>query len=258
MLLWNKTAIITGASRGLGRQIAKSFVKEGVNVVLVSRSEDEINDLVTELNINGERALAACADIRVSENVKMVVAETVKNFGHIDILINNAGTNYISSIALSDETKWQEVINTNLIGTYICCKHVIRQMLKQHKGRIVNIASISAHKGVPFCSAYSASKAGILGLTRSFAVELGKEDISVNAVCPGAIEGYLSEHARGEWTRIYGVSPKQFQQKLKETIPRKRFIKIKDVIQLITFLSSDSIKDITGQAINVDGGGGIS
>ena len=259
MPLTNKVAIITGASQGLGRELATHFVNEGARVVLVSRSATKIHQLAEELNGKGEeRVVAACCDIRHSEKVKETVTNTVKKFGSVDILINNAGTNYISSVALSDEYRWKEVIETNLVGTYICCRHVVRQMLQQRQGRIVNIASIAANKGVPFCSAYSASKAALLGLTRSLAIELGKENISVNAICPGAIEGYLSEHARGEWARIYGISPEQFQKRLKESIPQKMFINIKEVIRLIAFLASDSNRNITGQAINIDGGSSIS
>lgn len=257
MVLKDKIAIITGGGRGLGLEIARGFVQEGAKVALAARNEMEIRKSAEELNRGDKRVTAIKADVSNAEDVRVLVKEVIERLGRIDILINNVGINYISNIVLSDDVKWHKVIETNLIGTSLCCKYAIKHMLKQHYGRIVNISSTAAKLGVPFCSAYSASKAGILGLTRSLAVELARENISINAICPGPIEGYLSEHTRGEWVKLFGVSSEEFQKRMREGIPRKKFIRVGDVVKLVIFLSSDLIGDLTGQAINIDGGSTI-
>jgi NAD(P)-dependent dehydrogenase (short-subunit alcohol dehydrogenase family) len=257
-MLSNKTAIVTGAGKGLGQEIAKAFAAKGASVVLVSKTPEGVNELARELNTLGRSSIAICADIRKAESVQELVRQALEAFGRIDILINNAGISYISSVALSDESRWKEVIDTNVIGTYLCCKYVGKKMLAQRRGQIVNVSSIAAQKGVPFCSAYSASKAAIIGLTRTMAVELARHEISVNAVCPGPIEGLLSEHARGEWAKMYGFSSEEFQKNLMAGIPNRRFVNVQDVVETIAFLASDSAKDITGQSICIDGGSSIA
>lgn len=254
MLLKDTIAIITGASCGLGREIALRFSAEGASLALVARTASKVGELAHEINCNGGTALAVPADITNGQSVRYMVDTTIKHFGRIDALVNNAGTHYTSSALLSNPEHWKSVIDTNLFGTFLCCRYVLKHMLLQRRGKIVNMASTSAKMGVAFCTAYSASKAGVVGLTRSLAVEVAKENISVNAVCPGPVEGFLSEHARGEWARIFGLKPEDFQQRIREGIPKKKFINVENVISLVVMLASDNFRDITGQAINVDGG----
>jgi len=244
MLLANRVAIVTGASGALGRAIAATLSAEGATVVVnYVRNAQAAEELVAQLENSGGRALAVQADVSTPEGAEMLVKATVEAFGKVDILVNNAGITRDMLLMRMKEEEWDAVIDTNLKGVFLCTKAVTRPMLKARYGRIINIGSVSGLLGVAGQVNYSAAKAGMIGLTRAVARELGSRGVTCNCVAPGAIEaGMLLE-----------LSQDQRQAYLKQ-IPLERFGKPEDVGQAVAFLAGPGGDYITGQTLAVDGG----
>jgi 3-oxoacyl-[acyl-carrier protein] reductase len=241
--LSGKTAIVTGASKGIGKSIAIKLALCGAKISLVARNKKNL-DLVRNTIINsGGEAQSFVGDVTNFESFSTIVSQTIKNWNKIDILINNAGITKDNIILRMSEEEWQNVIDTNLKGCFNSIKSITRHMIKNKNGRIINITSVIGQIGNAGQSNYAASKAGIIGLTKSLAKELGSRNITINSVAPGYIET--------EMTRKLNINIKE---KLTTSIPLGRLGKTEDVANLVCFLASDEASYITGQTINVDGG----
>ncbi len=243
-MLTGKTAIVTGASRGIGRQIAKTLAEQGASVIVnYCGSEQAANETVEQITVSGGTAKAYRADVSDYTQAEDMMNDVVKEYGRIDILINNAGITRDNLILKMNDDDFMKVINTNLTGTFNCVKHASKIMLKQKYGRIVNMASIVGIYGNAGQANYAASKAGVIGLTKSVAKELGSRNITVNAIAPGYIGTDMTESL-----------PDAAKEKITSAIAMKRMGTVEDVANLAAFLASDHASYITGQVIGVDGG----
>ena len=244
MNLSGKVALVTGASRGIGRQIAVTLAGYGAAVIVnYNGSEAKAAEAVEEIAANGGTAEAIQCSVSDYEKAGEMISGIVKKYGHLDIVVNNAGITRDNLIMKMSEEDFDAVIDTNLKGAFNCTKHVARQMLKQKSGRIINISSVSGVMGNAGQANYCASKAGLIGLTKSVARELGSRGITVNAVAPGFIK-----------TEMTDVLPEDVKKATGEQIPLKRFGETKDIAETVAFLASEGAAYITGQVISVDGG----
>ena len=244
MNLSGKVALVTGASRGIGRQIAVTLAGYGATVIVnYNGSEAKAAEVVEEIAANGGTAEAIQCSVSDYEKAGEMISGIVKKYGHLDIVVNNAGITRDNLIMKMSEEDFDAVIDTNLKGAFNCTKHVARQMLKQKSGRIINISSVSGVMGNAGQANYCASKAGLIGLTKSVARELGSRGITVNAVAPGFIK-----------TEMTDVLPEAVKKAMGEQIPLKRFGETKDIAETVAFLASEGAAYITGQVISVDGG----
>ncbi|TAA70423.1 3-oxoacyl-[acyl-carrier-protein] reductase [Planococcus salinarum] len=242
--LTGKTAIITGASRGIGAEIAKRFAEAGANVVVnYSGSQQKAEAVVEAIKQNGGEAIAVKANVADAEAVKAMVEETMAAFGSVDILVNNAGITRDNLMMRMKDDEWDDVINTNLKGVFVCTKAVTRQMMKQRSGRIVNIASIVGVMGNAGQANYVASKAGVIGLTKTTARELASRGITANAVAPGFITTDMTDQLNED-----------IQKSMMSQIPLGRFGKPEEVAKAALFLASDEASYMTGQTLHLDGG----
>lgn len=242
--LAGKTAIITGASRGIGAEIARRFAEAGAKVVVnYSSSQEKAEAVVADIQANGGEAIAVKANVADSEAVKSMIDEALKAFGSVDILVNNAGITRDNLMMRMKDDEWDDVINTNLKGVFICTKAVTRQMMKQRAGRIINIASIVGVMGNAGQANYVAAKAGVIGLTKTTARELASRNITANAVAPGFITTDMTDKL-GE----------DIQKTMLSQIPLGRFGKPEEVAKAALFLASEDSSYMTGQTLHLDGG----
>ncbi|MCH9822258.1 MAG: 3-oxoacyl-[acyl-carrier-protein] reductase [Bacteroidetes bacterium] len=244
-LLEGKVAIITGASRGIGRGIAEKFALSGCHVAFTYLSSDEkAKQLENELKAFGVEAKGYKSDAAKFDSAEKLIADVLKDFGgRIDVVVNNAGITKDNLLMRMTEEMWDDVVNINMKSVFNMTKAVQRTMLKQREGSIINLSSVVGVKGNAGQSNYAASKAGILGFTRSIALELGSRNIRCNAIAPGFIE-----------TEMTGKLPEDMVQQWRDAIPLKRGGTPDDVANLALFLASDMSGYITGQTVNVDGG----
>jgi len=241
--LSNKIALVTGASRGIGSAIAHNLSKAGAKIVLISRSIDALKTVEAEIKSNDGDAISIVADVSNLESFTDAVNQVVEMWGTVDILINNAGITRDNIIMRLKEEDWDAVIDINLKGCFNGIKAVTRPMMKARCGRIVNITSVVGLMGNSGQSNYAASKAGILGLTKSIAKELGSRNITVNAIAPGYIQ-----------TEMTDKLDETSKDNLMKSIPLQRLGKPSEIANLVCFLASDDASYITGQTLNVDGG----
>jgi len=241
--LSNKIAIVTGASRGIGSAIAHNLSKAGAKVVLISRSIDALKSVESEIKSNGGEAISITADVSNLESFTNAISQIVETWGTIDILVNNAGITKDNIILRLKEEDWDTVIDINLKGCFNGIKAVARPMLKARSGRIINITSVIGLIGNSGQSNYAASKAGILGLTKSIAKELGSRNITVNAIAPGYIQ-----------TEMTDILDETLKNDLMKSIPLQRLGNPEEIASLVCFLASEEAAYITGQTLNVDGG----
>ena len=243
-MLNGKVAVVTGASRGIGRQIAISMAKEGAVVIVnYNGSAAKAEEVVKEIEAAGGKAEAVQCNVSDFESCKEMLDAVVKEHGHLDILVNNAGITRDNLLMKMSEEDFDAVIQTNLKGVFNCTRHIARQMLKQKSGRIINISSVSGVLGNAGQANYSASKAGVIGLTKSVARELASRGITCNAVAPGFIETDMTE-----------VLSDKVKEASVSQIPLGHFGKPEDVANLAAFLASEAAAYITGQVIHCDGG----
>lgn len=239
-----QTAIITGSSRGIGRTVAEEFAKRGVNVVIVDISEEASSKTAEEIKNSFQvETLGVKADVSNSEDVKKLFDEVVKRFQKIEILVNNAGITKDNLLIRMKDEEWDAVLNVNLKGAFLCCREAVKIMSKQRYGRIINIASVVAFIGNPGQVNYSASKAGLVALTKTLAKEYASRGITVNAVAPGFIQTAMTE-----------VLPEKVKEEMLRMIPLQRFGTTYDVANAVIFLAKPESEYITGQVIHVNGG----
>jgi 3-oxoacyl-[acyl-carrier protein] reductase len=244
MNLEGKAALVTGASRGIGREIALELARQGANVAVnYSGSEAKANEVVDEIKALGREAFAVKCDVSNADAVAEMVKGTIDNFGKLDILVNNAGITRDNLLMRMKEEEWDDVININLKGVFLCTKAVTRQMMKQRVGRIINIASIVGVSGNPGQANYVAAKAGVIGLTKTTAKELASRNITVNAIAPGFITTDMTDKLSEE------VKAEMLKQ-----IPLARLGEPKDIAKITAFLASDDSAYMTGQTLHIDGG----
>lgn len=240
----DKVAMITGATRGIGKQIALTLANEGYNIVLNYRTEnDELKQLKNEIESKNVKCLAVQGDVTNFEDCKQMIESTIEEFGKIDVLVNNAGITKDMLLARMKEDDFKQVIDVNLVGTFNMTKNVISYMMKARNGRIINISSVVGIAGNAGQTNYSASKAGIIGFTKSLAKEVASRNILVNAVAPGFIE-----------TNMTDVLKQEVKDEIAKNIPLKRMGTPQDVANVVKFLASEDSSYITGQVISVDGG----
>jgi len=237
------TAIITGGGRGIGKAIAESFARRGANIVIVDVNLDIAKETALELEKTGIKSLAMKADVSNSTDVAKIFENALKEFGKVEILVNNAGITRDGLLMRMKEEDWDAVMNINLKGTFLCSKEAVKVMSKQRYGRIVNIASVVAFMGNPGQANYSASKAGIVGLTKTVAREYASRNITVNAVAPGFIT-----------TAMTDALPENVKMEMLKNIPISKFGTIEDVANAVLFFALPESGYITGQVIHVNGG----
>lgn len=242
-ILEGKVALVTGASQGIGRACALVLAEAGASVVLAARSFEKLGAVRAEIERNGGKALALSMDVAEAGSVKSAVDNAIATWGKIDILVNNAGVTRDNLVMRMKPEDWEVVLKTNLEGAYHCIQKVLPFMVKQRYGRIVNIASVVAQTGNAGQANYIASKAGLIGLTKAVAAEVGSRNITVNAVSPGFIDTAMTEKLS-----------EAIKQKILSVIPLGRTGTDRDVACAVRFLASDEAAYITGHCLNVNGG----
>jgi len=243
MQLEGKIAFVTGGSRGIGQGIALGLAKEGANVALTARKAEDCAETVAAIEALGRKALAISMDVASSASVEHGIDEALTAFGRIDICVNNAGVTKDMLLIRMTEEEWDTVLDTNLKGAFLVSKTIARPMMKQRSGAIINISSIIGLTGNAGQCNYSASKAGMIALTKSTAKELASRGIRVNAIAPGFIQ-----------TRMTDALPEELKKAMLEAIPMKRLGTPDDVAKVVVFLASESAAYVTGQTLSVNGG----
>jgi 3-oxoacyl-[acyl-carrier protein] reductase len=239
-----KVAIVTGAARGIGRAIAETLARRGADIVMADRNIEQASATAKEVaEATGRRVVAVQVDVSNSEQVKALVEQALKDFEHIDILVNNAGVTRDNLVMRMDEADWDLVLDINLKGVFNFCKAVVRPMMKQRRGRIINISSVSGLAGQAGQANYSSSKAGVIGLTKALARELGSRQITVNAVAPGFIPTELTKDL-----------PEELKAESLKAIPLGRWGTVEEIAAAVAFLASEEAGYITGHVLSVDGG----
>lgn len=241
--LSGQNAIVTGASQGLGRAMAIALATAGARVACVARNEEKLKDTVAAIEAAGGQGEVMAADVSVGENVEKIVETVAEEWGKLDIMVNNAGITRDTLLPMMKDEQWDDVIRTNLRGSFLFCRAASQRMMRARYGRIINIASVSGLIGNPGQTNYSASKAGLIGLTRSLSKEIAKRKVTVNAVAPGFIES--------EMTQVLGDA---ILKEVKKRIPANRIGTPDDVSACVLFLASPAASYITGQVLTVDGG----
>mgnify|MGYP001363139500 FL=1 len=241
--LSGKVALVTGASRGIGCSIAKILAENGAHVVCISRNVSDVQSVADEITAAGGSATAVACDISDSDNVTKLIKETVVTHNHLDILVNNAGVTRDNLLMRMSEDDWNTVLNINLKAAFIAIKAAARTMMKQRNGRIINISSVVGLMGNAGQVNYAASKAGLIGLTKSTARELASRGITANCIAPGYVATDMTKELGDE-----------VQQSLNEKIPLGRMGQVEDIAYAVAFLASDEAEYITGQTLAIDGG----
>ncbi|MEX3744509.1 MULTISPECIES: 3-oxoacyl-[acyl-carrier-protein] reductase [Lysinibacillus] len=242
--LEGKVAVVTGASRGIGRAIALKLADEGAKVIVnYSGSQAKAEEVVAMIQENGGEAIAVQGSVSKTEEVTALMDAAVKTFGSLDILVNNAGITRDNLLMRMKEDEWDDVLDTNLKGVFLCTKAVTRQMMKQRAGRIINISSIVGVAGNAGQANYVAAKAGVIGLTKTTAKELASRNILVNAIAPGFIETEMTDQL-----------PDDIKQGMLTQIPLAKLGQPEDIAKAVVFLASDDANYMTGQTLHIDGG----
>ena len=241
--LSNKTALVTGASQGIGETIAIEMAKSGAIVFCLARNKEALDTTIKKITENGGKATAFSCDISNNDDFKSIILNIVKEYGSIDILVNNAGITKDNLLMRMSDDQWDDVLNINLKGSFTCIRSVIKHMMKKKFGRIINITSIVGITGNAGQANYAASKSGLIGLTKSIAKEVASRGITANCVAPGWIETSMTDQLSTE-----------VKNKFLSQIPAGKIGQSKDIANAVIFLASDEAEYITGQTITVDGG----
>ncbi|MDQ1523941.1 MAG: hypothetical protein QOE47_1865 [Pyrinomonadaceae bacterium] len=254
--LKDKIALITGGGRGIGRAIAFAFARDGASVAVVARTAGEVERVAAEVREEcGVQTMHATCDVSDVESVGRAFALAAEAFGRgADILVNNAGIAESAPVTKTDDAHWRRHLAVNLDGTFYCTRAALPSMIERGWGRIINVASIAGKTGAPYIAAYAASKHGVLGLTRSVALEVASKGVTVNAICPGYVDTDMTTNAVEQIEAKTGRTAADALDAIKRMSPQNRLVTPEEVAALALLLASEDGRGITGQAINVDGG----
>jgi 2-hydroxycyclohexanecarboxyl-CoA dehydrogenase len=250
-MLNGKLALITGGGRGIGRAIARNFAQHGARIAVAARTAEQVEQVDGEI---GKDAIALVCDVSDSESVTRMFTEMRERFGDADILVNNAGIAESATLVNTSDELWHRHLAINLSGTFYCTRAALPAMLKNGWGRVINVASIAGKTGAPYIAAYSASKHGVMGLTRSIALEVAATGITVNAICPGYVDTEMVSRGVEQITTKTGRTAEEALDSLKKMSPQNRLVTPEEVAAVALLLASDEGRSINGQGINVDGG----
>jgi len=252
--LAGKTAIITGGGRGIGEAIALALATEGCSVIVSGRTAAPLERVAGQIHNHGREALAVVCDVSEPSSVEALFERAQQLWDRLDILVNNAGQSHSELLVRLSLETWNRILSINLTGTFLCSRAALRWMLPRKSGRIINIASTAAKIGFRYAGAYAAAKHGVLGLTRSMALETATSGITVNAVCPGWVETEMVQSAVDNITAKTKMSPEQVREYLAKESPQNRIFRPEEIAFATVWLASEEAQAITGQAINVCGG----
>jgi NAD(P)-dependent dehydrogenase (short-subunit alcohol dehydrogenase family) len=251
-ILVGKVALVTGGGRGIGRAVAQVLAEAGAAVAVLGRDKERLDSVRAEIAEQGATALALNCDVTDSNAVNQAFAATHAELGPIDILVNNAGITASVKFAETDDATWDRIMRVNATGAFYCCRAAVPDMLARNWGRIINIASYAALRGIPYSAAYSASKHALLGLTRSLALELARRSITVNAICPGWVETEMVHEALATIIAKTGRSEQAARASLLEMAGQPRMIMPKEVAAVVLRLAGPEGANTNGQAITVE------
>lgn len=255
MKLKGKTALITGGGRGIGRAVALAFAREGARIAVLARTVAEIERVASQIaDDSGVETMFAQCDVSIKESVEHAFMTVRDRFGQVDILVNNAGIAESAPLVRTSDELWDRIIAINLSGTFYCTRAALPLMIEKGWGRIINIASVAGKTGAPYISAYTASKHGVVGLTRSAAMEVASRGVTVNAICPGYVETDMVTRAIENIKAKTAKTTSEARDVLNQMSPQNRLITPEEVAALAVLIASDEGRGINGQAINVDGG----
>lgn len=249
-----QVVIITGAGRGIGREIALMSAEAGASVVLAARSAEQLDKVAAEVTARGGKALAVPTDVTDAKALDGLVKQTIEAFDRIDVLVNNAATNYVANLVMSKADKIRGLYDVNVFPLFELTKLVMRHMIRQKSGRIINISSVSAKVGAAYNSAYASSKAAMIGFTKSIARETAKVGITANAICPWHVDTELVHEAMAGRAKMFGKTAEEYLAEIVEHSPQQRLITAREVGAVALLLMSHEGRGITGQALNVCGG----
>jgi NAD(P)-dependent dehydrogenase (short-subunit alcohol dehydrogenase family) len=254
-LLDGRVAIITGASKGIGRALSLRFGREGARVVCTARSAEQVRDTAAQVQKAGGQAIAVVGDAAVEADVRRLVAESLRAFGKIDTLVNNAGdggpTKPVQDYLMED---WRYTIDSCLTSSYLCTRFTVPEMIKAGGGAIVNISSGAGRRGLPYRIGYCSAKAGQVGMTYGMALELGAHNIRVNCVAPGAVEGDRIDRVIAGQAEMRGISAEVMRKTMIERMPLRRMVTADDIVEATVFFCSDMARSISGQVLAVNAG----
>jgi ketoreductase len=253
-MLENKVSLVTGGGTGIGKAIARLLAQNGARIAITSRNLSHLETAASELQLRNLSVLPVQMDVRKKEEVQRAVAEVVGKWGMIHILVNNAGISGLSRIDSPDDSRWYDILDTNLNGMYLMTKEVLKYMPNEAGGRIINISSVLGKFGVPGYTAYCTAKHGMIGFTRALALEVVGRGITVNSVCPGWVETDMAAQGISETAALQGITPEQFKAQAIAAVPIRRFLEPQEIAEVVCYLASAKAHGITGQAINVCGG----
>ena len=255
MKLESQVAIVVGGSQGIGEAIALAFSEEGANIAVVARTKPKLDEVVQKIRQRGGQAIAIAADVTDERQVTEMVGETIRTYGKIDILVNSAGfTGPTVRVQDMAERDWDAVIDANLKAPFLCCKAVLKQMVKQRNGNIISISGTAGKEGLPLRGALSAAKWGLLGLTQAIAKEAGTLGIRANCIVPSGVHGPRMKHVFEERAEISGITFEEAEKYFLEPMAIKRFAYPEEVARACVFLASNDSCLVTGEALNFSGG----
>lgn len=252
--LEGQVVIVSGAGRGIGREIAMMSAEAGAKVVLAARSGDQLQQVASEIEARGGQALPLPTDVTDQDALKALVKTTVDRWGRIDVLVNNAATNYVANLVMAKEAEIRKLYDVNVFSVFSLTQLVLRHMIRQKSGRIINISSVSAKVGAAYNTAYASSKAAMLGFTKSVAREVSKIGITSNAICPWHVDTELVHEAMTNRAKMFGKTSEEYLKDIVEHSPQQRLITAREVGGVALMLMSHEGRGINGQAINVCGG----
>lgn len=253
-MLEDKIALVTGGGTGIGRAIATQLAKNGAKVAIASRKNDQLKRVADDLNQLGLIVEPVPMNVRIKADVERAVADIVARWGKIHILVNNAGISGLSLIDDADDSKWFDIVDTNLNGMYLLTKAVLRHMPDQSGGRVINISSVLGKFGVPGYTAYCTTKHGMIGFSRALALEVVNRGITVNTICPGWVDTEMATQGINETAKALGITPEEFKTQAVAGVPIRRFLEAEEIAELVAYVASDAARGITGQAMNICGG----